>query len=109
MLPSLPAHAESLSERLAARDPSKLTNSLFNKPPAAMVYPGFMRSAIWDVQAQFGGYLFPSTKIPKDQLLAKATTPGFQKCSIAAISDIGREGTVQYAMHILPNGLEDRA
>ena len=41
--------------------------------------------------------------------MKKATTPGFQKCSIAAISDIGKEGIVKYSMRIDDEGLEDRA
>lgn len=102
------ANAEGLAERLAARDPAKLSNSIFNRPPAAQIYPDFMKGATWDVQAKFAGYLFPSTKIPKDQLFKKENTPGFQKCSIAAISDIGKEGIVSYAMRIDDNGIEDR-
>ena len=98
-----------LADRLAARDPSLLTNRLFNKPPAAQVYPDFMKDAVWDVESKFGGYLFPSQKIPKDILMKQATIPGFQKCSIAGIADIGKEGIVKYGMRIDEKGLEDRA
>ena len=101
--------AGSLADRLAARDASQLANSIFNRPPAAQVYPDFMKAATWDVESKFAGYLFPSTKIPKDTLMKQITTPGFQKCSIAAISDIGKEGIVKYGMRIDENGLEDRA
>lgn len=104
-----PTMAESdLADRLGSRDPAKLSNSIFNRPPAAQVYPDFMRGATWDVTSRFGGYLFPSSKISKQTLLNKDNIPGFQKCSIAATSDIGKEGDVNYAMRILDNGLEDR-
>jgi hypothetical protein len=106
----VPALADTgLAARLASRDPSKLGNSIFNRPPAAQIYPDFMRGATWDVTSRFGGYLFPSSKIPKSTLMSKETTPGFQKCSIAATSDIGKEGDVNFAMRILDSGLEDRA
>ena len=97
-----------LASRLASRDPSKLGNSIFNRPPAAQIYPDFMRGVTWDVTSRFGGYLFPSTKIPKSTLLNMATIPGFQKCSIAATSDIGKEGDVNFGMRILESGLDDR-
>jgi len=107
--PQAASAAESLSQRLSSRDPSKLGNSIFNRPPSAQIYPSWMRGATWNVESKFAGYLFPSTKIPKAELTQKVTVPGFQKCSIAAISDIGKEGIVSYGMRILDNGVEDRA
>jgi hypothetical protein len=97
-----------LADRLASRDPANLANSIFNRPPAGQVFPNFMAGSTWDVTSRFGGYLFPSTKISKQAVLSRDTTPGFQKCSIAATADIGKEGDITYGMRILENGLEDR-
>ena len=62
----------------------------------------------WQVTSRFNGYIFPSTTIPKQKLLNNALVPGFQKCSIAALCDIGKEEAV-YEMRIDNQGLEDRA
>jgi len=98
-----------LASKLAKRDPALLRNSVFNVPPAAQVYPSFMRGS-WDVSCQFNGYIFPSDKIPKSKLMGDFSVPGFQKCSIASIADIGKEGAVQYKMNIDVNtGLHDRS
>jgi len=101
------ANAVSLAERLSQRDPSALTNSVFNIPPPAQVYPDFMRGS-WNITLQYAGYTFPSSKIPRSRLTTNAQIPGFQKCSIAALSDVGKE-MVQYAMQIDEStGLENR-
>jgi len=98
-----------LASKLAKRDPALLRNSVFNVPPAAQVYPSFMRGS-WDVSCQFNGYIFPSNKIPKSKLMGDFSVPGFQKCSIASIADIGKEGSAQYKMNIDVNtGLHDRS
>lgn len=106
-IPMPPADAAtSLAAKLAARDPNALGNSVFNVPPVAQVYPEFMRGT-WDVQIQFAGFLFPSKKIPKERITQNALIPGFQKCSIAAICDVGKDSS--YTMVIDPTtGLEDR-
>jgi hypothetical protein len=100
--------SSSLADRLMARDPSLLTNTLFNKPPSVLVYPPFMRKATWDVECQFAGYIFPSTSLSKQTLVSQPDIPGFQKCSIAAICDIGKQEPVRYTMPIFENGQEDR-
>lgn len=106
--PSLPAKAsEGLASRLQKRDPALLKNSVFNVPPSAQVYPDFMRGATWKVTSKFNGYLFPSLKLSKERLTQDFEIPGFQKCSIASICDIGKE-IVQYEMRIDDAGLEDR-
>lgn len=98
---------DGLAAKLSKRDPTVLRNSVFNVPPSAQVYPDFMRGE-WDVTETFSGYVFPSTTIPKSKLIADVQVPGFQKCSIAAISDIGREVTT-YRMRIdTSSGLEER-
>lgn len=58
---------------------------------------------------KFAGYLFPSKTIPKDQVTSNVNIPGFQKCSIAAIGDVGRELTVHRMKIFEKTGLEDRA
>jgi hypothetical protein len=62
----------------------------------------------WDVSLRFAGYLFPSQTITKEKVVSNVSIPGFQKCSIASIADVGRESTT-YKMAIDKNGLEDRA
>ncbi|KAL7545675.1 hypothetical protein ACHAWF_009024, partial [Thalassiosira exigua] len=108
--PSSPARAASspgLASRLSARDPSLLKNSVFNVPPGAQVYPDFMRGR-WDVTMKYRGFLFPSASIPKEKLVANVGVPGFQKLSIAAVGDVGKEVT-GYEMSIDPKtGREDR-
>ena len=104
-----PAQAASLSlgQKLSLRDPSALSNSVFNFPPSTQVYPPFMRGA-WNVTLQYSGYIFPSQKIPRSRLTTNAQVPGFQKCSIAALSDVGKE-VVHYTLNIdETTGLEDR-
>ena len=104
-----PAQAASLglAQKLSLRDPSALSNSVFNIPPSTQVYPPFMRGA-WNVTLKYSGYIFPSQKIPRSRLTTNAQIPGFQKCSIAALSDVGKE-VVQYTLNIdETTGLEDR-
>lgn len=97
----------SLAERLSQKDPALLQNSVFNLPPPVQVYPQFMRGT-WNVTLEYAGYLFPSQKISRSRLTQDVQIPGFQKCSIALLSDVGKE-TVQYTMSIDPDtGLEDR-
>jgi hypothetical protein len=63
----------------------------------------------WRVTCRFNGYIFPSTKIEKSRLLKDVQVPGFQKCSIAAVCDTGKEEAA-YDMNIdKSTGLEDRS
>ncbi len=106
-IPPAQAASLSLAQKLSLRDPSALSNSVFNIPPSTQVYPEFMRGS-WNVTLQYGGYLFPSKNIPRSRLTTNAQVPGFQKCSIAALSDVGKE-VVHYTMNIdESSGLEDR-
>ena len=99
--------ADSLAAKLTKRDASVLKNSVFNIPPSAQIYPPFMRGQ-WDVSLRFAGYLFPSQTITKDKIVSNVSIPGFQKCSIASIADVGRDLTT-YRMNISQDtGLEDR-
>jgi hypothetical protein len=53
--------------------------------------------------------MFPSQRIPRDRLTKDFDIPGFQKCSIAATCDVGKDD-VQYVMQIdETTGLEDRS
>ncbi len=101
-----PVHANGLASKLASRDPAALVNSVFNVPPVAQIYPDFMRGS-WNVQIQFGGFLFPSLKIPKERITQNPLIPGFQKCSIAAICDVGKDSSYQMTIDS-KTGLEDR-
>lgn len=99
--------AEGLARKLSLKDPSALRNSVFNVPPGATVYPDFLRGE-WEVTMNYRGFLFPSTTIPKENLVANVSVPGFQKLSIAAIADVGKEST-RYRMSVdRTTGLEDR-
>jgi hypothetical protein len=107
MIHPIPAKADSLATKLSKRDPAALKNSVFNIPPSAQVYPSFMRGD-WEVSLSFAGYIFPSKTIPKDKIMSNVNIPGFQKCSIASVADIGKE-QIKYRMKISKEtGLEDR-
>ena len=96
-----------LAGKLVQRDPSQLRNKVFNIPPTVQVFPQWMRGT-WKVQSMFGGYLFPSKKISRERLTADTSIPGFQKCSIAQMADVGKD-KVEYLMKIDPQtGWEDR-
>jgi hypothetical protein len=102
------AESNGLAAKLSKRDASALKNSIFNIPPSVQIYPPFMRGQ-WDVSLKFAGYLFPSTTITKDKIVSNVNVPGFQKCSIASIADVGRESTT-YRMNISNDkGIEDRS
>jgi hypothetical protein len=93
--------SKGLAERLSQRDASLLTNRLFNLPPAAQVYPDFMRGT-WKMTASFAGYQFPSKAITRERVTADVAIAGFQKCSIAGIADIGKEQVPAYLFQIDP-------
>jgi hypothetical protein len=103
----IPAKADGLATKLSKRDPAVLKNSVFNIPPSAQVYPSFMRGD-WEISLSFAGYIFPSKSISKEKIVSNVNIPGFQKCSIASVADIGKE-EVKYRMKISKDtGLEDR-
>ena len=106
LLPTVVA-AEGLGAKLAKKDPAALKNSVLNlKTPAAQVYPDWMKGT-WGVTSSFRGYIFPSEKIPKTTLTKDFDIPGFQKCSIAATCDVGKEN-VPWELKVTEDGLEDR-
>ena len=96
-----------LANKLSKRDPSMLKNSVFNIPPGPQLYPEFMHGD-FDVTMKLRGFVFPSTSIPKEKVVANVAIPGFQKLSIATVGDVGREVT-NYQMSInKATKLEDR-
>jgi hypothetical protein len=98
--PPLPsASAASLAERLRARDALQLKKQIFNVPPQEAVYPAWL-DGTWRVQSTFRGFEFPSAGLPKESVMAEPTIPGFQKCSIALTSDVGKD--VQYLTRFIP-------
>ena len=105
----LPSYSKNgLAARLAQRDPAALKNKVFNVPPAAQVYPPWLRGE-WDVSSSFNGFIFPSRKIPKDKLTQDYSIAGFQKCSIAATADVGKEN-VRFRWAVdEKTGLENRS
>jgi hypothetical protein len=105
-IPTIANAGDSLAVKLSKKDPAALKNSVFNIPPSAQIYPDWMKGS-WKVTSKFGGYLFPSQTISRDRLTQDFVIPGFQKCSIAATSDVGLD-RVDYEMTILDNGMEDR-
>jgi hypothetical protein len=99
--------ANGLAARLQKKDPALLKNRIFNIPPAAQVYPSWLRGS-WKVSSNLNGYLFPSRKITKERVTQNPVVPGFQKCSVVTTADIGKEG-VEYVLRIdASTGLEDR-
>ncbi|CAJ1951416.1 unnamed protein product [Cylindrotheca closterium] len=109
ILGTLPAQAATgnLASKLSQRDPAALANSIFNIPPQTQVYPDFMHGT-WKIKCNYAGFLFPSKKISREKLISNAQIPGFQKCSIVALSDIGKD-SFDYTLSIDPtSGLEDR-
>jgi hypothetical protein len=97
-----------LANRLRQKDSSLLKNRIFNiQPPSIQVYPTWMRGE-WDVLSSFSGFTFPSKIISKERIVQNANIPGFQKCSIASIADIGSQN-IRYRYKIdVQNGYEDR-
>lgn len=96
-----------LASRLAQRDVTVLKNRIFNIPPSVQVYPGWMKGE-WDVTSSFAGYVFPSKKIPRERIIQNFGIAGFQKCSIAATADVGKQN-VKYRYRIDEvTGQEDR-
>jgi hypothetical protein len=112
MIPPQPCQAitssstTGLAAKLSKRDASVLVNPIFNVPPSLQIYPEFLRGT-WDVSCRFGGFLFPSQKIPRDVITSNAQIPGFQKCSIAALCDVGKDVTYQMKIDET-TGIEDR-
>ena len=94
--------ASSLGNRLLQKDPQLLKNKIFNIPPKAMVYPSWMAGK-WSVTSSFVGYVFPSQTISKQRIVQNTGIAGFQKCSIASLCDVGKEGPVTYDFVINPD------
>ena len=82
----------SLKAKLDARDSSLLTKPSGGAPPGETVFPAWMAGE-WKVKQSFAGYELPAKdKIDRTELFAEADVPGFKKCSIALLPDVGKEG-----------------
>mmetsp|Transcript_35841 Transcript_35841/g.86671 ORF Transcript_35841/g.86671 Transcript_35841/m.86671 type:complete len:328 (+) Transcript_35841:1807-2790(+) len=104
---SAQAATGNLASKLSQRDPAALVNSIFNIPPQSQVYPDFMHGT-WKIRCSYSGYLFPSKKISRERLISNSQIPGFQKCSIVSLSDVGKD-SFEYTLSIDPaSGVEDR-
>ena len=101
------ARNNGLAALLKKKDPSLLKNRVFNIPPSSVVYPSWLRGS-WEIASNLNGYIFPSQNIPKEKIVQNPIVPGFQKCSVAATADIGKEN-VKYEWRVdRETGLEDR-
>ena len=67
----------------------------------------------WKASLSFDGYELPAKDlIPREQLFAEPNVPGFQKCSIAFLPDVGKEGVtfpMRWARDASGKVREDRA
>jgi hypothetical protein len=94
------ARTELLSERLSEK---KFPKQVFaSSRPGTMTYPGWLEGE-WLTTTDFAGYEFPSKLIDKGSLTREATTPGFQKLSLAYVPDVGRD-TTRYRMRFTRGG-----
>ena len=111
---SRPAYSAStsLADRLASRDPKQLAKPFFNVAPAEATYPEWLDGE-WKASLSFDGYELPAKDlIPREQLFAEPNVPGFQKCSIAFLPDVGKEGVtfpMRWARDASGKVREDRA
>ena len=65
--------------------------------PRAQAYPDWLEGE-WRATIDFAGYEFPSAVVTREAVAREATTPGFQKLSLAYAPDVGREGKTEYRM-----------
>ena len=60
--------------------------------PAEAAFPDWLEGD-WRASLEFSGYELPAKDaISREALFAEGNVPGFQKCSIALIPDVGKEG-----------------
>ena len=94
-----PQPPASIKARLDAQDAKLLLkpqNSGLGMPAEAE-YPSWLEGE-WNVAQSFAGYELPAKDlIPREALFAEADVPGFKKCSLALLPDVGKEG-VKYTM-----------
>ena len=86
-----PSSAAGLAERLSARDAKLLTKPAGMLAPPEAAWPTWLDGE-WRASLSFAGYELPSKDlIPRADLFAEGNVPGFQKCSVAFIPDVGKE------------------
>lgn len=84
------ASAATLAERLGSRDARQLAKPFFSVAPAEAAYPEWLDGE-WRASLTFDGYELPvKDLVPREALFAEGTVPGFQKCSLAFLPDVGK-------------------
>ena len=86
--------ANSLKARLDAQDSRLLLKPLNQglSTPAEAAYPAWLEGE-WCASQSFAGYELPAKdKLTREELFAEQDVPGFKKCSIALLPDVGKEG-----------------
>jgi len=92
-----PVLALSLAERLSSHSAKALSKPLFNFAAGEAAYPEWLLGT-WRASLTFDGYELPAKDLlTRDEVFAEPTVPGLQKCSVALIPDVGKEG-VQFEM-----------
>lgn len=81
-----------LTAKLAARNAALLTKPQGMAAPTELAYPAWLEGE-WRASLSFAGYELPAKDvIPREALFAEGNVPGFQKCSLALLPDVGKEG-----------------
>ena len=103
--------AEAKSSLIDDLRQKRLNKPVFNGGrPRAQAYPDWLEGE-WRATIDFAGYEFPSAVVAREAVAREATTPGFQKLSLAYAPDVGREGKTEYRMRFARDGgdvIEDR-
>ncbi|KAJ1633094.1 hypothetical protein T492DRAFT_983309 [Pavlovales sp. CCMP2436] len=97
----------SLGDRLALRDPSQLAKPLFSSYASQTGYPAWL-AGTWDVEQAFDGFVFPSKRITRAQIMNQPTVPGLQKLSVVSIPDMGKTPTRFQMRFSTPDGWAGR-
>ena len=87
-----PAAASGLKAKLDAQDSKLLTKPSGLGAPAEASFPSWLEGE-WRGSLSFAGYELPAKdQIARDDLFREVNVPGFAKCSIAFLPDVGKEG-----------------
>jgi len=90
--PALSDSSNPLTTKLAARDAALLTKPQGMASPQEPACPAWLEGD-WKASLTFAGYELPAKDvIPRDALFAEGNVPGFQKCSLALLPDVGKDG-----------------
>jgi hypothetical protein len=89
-----------LGDRLAQSKPELLVKPIFNTPPGVTSYPGWLVGT-WDVAQVFDGFVFPSKRISREQIMREPAIPGLQKLSVVSVPDMGKS-PCSFQMRFVP-------